>query len=80
MLSITVDTKMTAHPRKSFCHQYMQGEVGVEPSFTNRGNALFTEQCRLDMNTYSFSQGAINDWNKLTDDCINANGVNVFKN
>ena len=39
---------------------------------------LVTEQCRLDMRKYSFSQRVINEWNKLSNDCVNASSVNMF--
>ena len=42
--------------------------------------ALVKEQCRLDMRNYSFSQRVINELNKLSNDCINASCVNMFKN
>ena len=42
--------------------------------------ALIKEQCRLDMRKYSFSQRVINEWNKLSNDCVNASSVNLFKN
>ena len=29
---------------------------------------------------YSFSQRTINEWNKLSTDCVNASSVNMFKN
>ena len=38
--------------------------------------ALVKEQCRLDMRKYSFSQRVINEWNKLSNDCVNASSVN----
>ena len=41
---------------------------------------LVKEQCRLDMRKYSFSQSVINEWNKLSNDCVNAGSVNTFKN
>ena len=37
-------------------------------------------QCRLDIIKYSFSQRIINEWNKLSTDCVTANSVNMFKN
>ena len=43
-------------------------------------SALIKEQCRLEMRKYSFSQSVVNEWNKLSNDCINASGVNMFKN
>ena len=36
--------------------------------------------CRLDIRMYSFSQRTINEWNKLSTDCITASSVDVFKN
>ena len=39
--------------------------------------ALVKEQCRLDMRKYSFSQRTINEWNKLSNDCINASSVKI---
>ena len=41
--------------------------------------ALVKEQCRLDMRKYSFSQRVMNEWNKLSNDRVNASSVNVFK-
>ena len=29
---------------------------------------------------YSFSQRTINEWNKLSTDCVNVSSVNMFKN
>ena len=42
--------------------------------------ALVKEQCRLDMRKYSFSQRVMHEWNKLPNDCVIANIVNMFKN
>ena len=39
--------------------------------------ALVKEQCRLDMRKYSFSQGVINEWNKLSNDRVNASTCSV---
>ena len=36
--------------------------------------ALVKEQCRLDMKKYSFS----NEWNKLSNNCVNVSSVNIF--
>ena len=43
-------------------------------------SALVKEQCRLEMRKHPFSQRVINEWNKLSNDCINASSVNMFKN
>ena len=32
------------------------------------------------MRKYSFSQIAINEWNIVSNDCVNASSVNMFKN
>ena len=44
------------------------------------GVKLVKDQCRLDIRKYSFSQRTINDWKKLSTDCITASSVNMFKN
>ena len=41
---------------------------------------LVKDQCRLDIRKYSFSQRRVNQWNKLSTDCITASSVNIFKN
>ena len=40
---------------------------------------LVKDQCRLDIRKHSFSQRTINEWNKLSTDCVTASSVNVFK-
>ena len=42
--------------------------------------ALVKEQCRLDTRKYSFSQRVINEWNRLSNDCVNVSSVNKLKN
>ena len=41
---------------------------------------LLKDQCRLDIRKHSFSQRTINEWNKLSTDCVTASSVNMFKN
>ena len=41
---------------------------------------LVKDQCRLDIRKNSFSQRTINEWNKLSTDCVTASSVNMFKN
>ena len=41
---------------------------------------LVKDQCRLDIRKHSFSQRTINEWNKLSTDCVTASSVNMFKN
>ena len=41
---------------------------------------LVKDQCRLDSRKFSFSQRRVNEWNKLSTDCITASSVNMFKN
>ena len=48
-----------------------------EGSRTRGHKALVKEQCRLNS---TFSHRVINEWNKLTNDCVNASSVNMFKN
>ena len=40
---------------------------------------LVKDQCRLDITKHSFSQRTINEWNKLSTDCVTASSVNMFK-
>ena len=42
--------------------------------------ALVKTQCRLDMRKYSFSHRVIHELNKLSNYCVNASSVNMFKN
>ena len=41
---------------------------------------LVKDQCRLEIRKHSFSQRTINEWNKLSTDCVTASSVNMFKN
>ena len=41
---------------------------------------LVKDQYRLDIRKHSFSQRTINEWNKLSTDCVTASSVNMFKN
>ena len=44
------------------------------------GVTLVKKQCRLDIRTFSFSQRIINEWNRLSADCVGASSINIFKN
>ena len=44
------------------------------------GVTLAKKQCRLDIKTFSFSQRTVNEWNRLSADCVGASSVNIFKN
>ena len=35
---------------------------------------------KLHSRMYSFSQRTVNDWNKLSADCVNSSSINLFKN
>ena len=41
--------------------------------------ALVKHQCIFDIRKYSFSR-TINEWNKLSTDCVTTSSVNIFKN
>ena len=41
---------------------------------------LVKDPCRLDIRKYSFSQRTINEWNKLSMDCVIASSLDIFKN
>ena len=38
------------------------------------------KQSRLDVRKFSFSQRTINVWNTLSEECVHASSVNMFKN
>ena len=40
---------------------------------------LVKDQCRLDIRKYSFTLRTINEWNKLSTDCVTASSVNMVK-
>ena len=44
------------------------------------GLTLTKKQCRLDIRTFSFSQRTVNEWNRLSADCVGVSSVNIFKN
>ena len=44
------------------------------------GVTLAKKQCRLDIINFSFSQRTVNEWNRLSADCVAASSVNIFKN
>ena len=44
------------------------------------GVTLAKKQCRLDIRKKSFSQRTVNEWNRLSADCVDASSVNIFKN
>ena len=41
---------------------------------------LAQKQCRLDIRKFSFSPRTVNEWNRLSGDCVGASSVNMFKN
>ena len=52
-----------------------------ESKITRRHNfTLVKTQSRLDVRKFSFSQRAINVRNKLSEECVHASSVNMFKN
>ena len=56
--------------------------MGTDKEVRTRGHEvkLVKDQCMLIIRKYSFSQRTINEWNKLSTDCITASSVNMFKN
>ena len=54
----------------------------IKESKINRGHnfTLVKKQSRLDVRRYSFSHRTINVWNKLSEECVHASSVNMFKN
>ena len=54
--------------------------VKEERRTRRHGITLVKKQCRLDIRKFSFSQRTVNEWNRLSDDCVGASSVNMFKN
>ena len=60
----------------------------IEMFFSNKKDSrtrghevkLIQDLCRLDIRKYSLSQRIINEWNKLSMDCVTASSMNMFKN
>ena len=54
----------------------------IKESKITRGHnfTLVKKQSRLDVRKFQFSQRTINVWNKLSQECVNASSVNMFKN
>ena len=54
----------------------------IKESKITRGHnfTLVKKQSRLDVRKFSFSQRTINVWKKLTEECVHASSVNMFKN
>ena len=52
----------------------------VSTLLTHLSQYNLKDQCRLDIKKYALSQRTINEWNKLTMNCVTASSVNIFKN
>ena len=54
--------------------------VKEERRTRGHGDTLAKKQCRLDIRTFSFSQRIVNEWKRLSAECVGASSVNIFKN
>ena len=54
--------------------------VKEERRTRGHGVTLAKKQCRLDIRKFSLSQRTVNEWNRLSADCVGASSVNIFKN
>ena len=54
--------------------------VKEERRTRRHGVTLAKKQCRLDIRKFSFSQRTVNEWDRLSADCVGASSVNIFKN
>ena len=54
--------------------------VKEERRTRGHGVTLAKKQCRLDIIIFLFSKGTVNEWNRLSADCVGASSVNIFKN
>ena len=53
--------------------------VKEERRTRGHGITLAKMQCRLDIRNFLFSQITVNEWNRLSADCVGASSVNMFK-
>ena len=58
--------------------RYIVFSVKEERRTRGHGFALAKKQCRLDINKFSFSQRIVNEWNRLSVDCVDASSVNNY--
>ena len=54
--------------------------VKEERRTRGHGVTLAKKQCRVDIRKFSFLQRTVNEWNRLSADCVGASSVNMFKN
>ena len=54
--------------------------VKEEKRTRRHGITLAKKQCRLDIIKISFSQRTVNEWNRLSADCVGVSNVDIFKN
>ena len=52
--------------------------VKKERRTRGHGVALAKKQCRLDIRQFSFSQRIVNEWNRVSADCVGASRVNII--
>ena len=63
---------------EQMCEEEGVGFVDLWGYFVGHGVTLAKKQCRLDI--IKFSQRIVNEWNRLSADCVGASNVNIFKN
>ena len=52
--------------------------VNEERRTSGHGVTLAKKQCKLDIRKFSFSQRTVNEWNRLSADCVGASSVNIY--
>ena len=52
--------------------------VKEERRTRGHGVTLAKKQCRLDIRIFSFLQRTVNEWDRLSADCVGASSVNIF--
>ena len=53
--------------------------VKKERRTRGHGVALAKKLCILDIRHFSFSQRTVNEWKRISADCVGASSVNMFK-
>ena len=59
---------------------FLKLEIKVSKITRRHNFTLVKKHSRFDVRKFSFSQRTINVWNNLSEECVHASSVNMFKN
>ena len=52
--------------------------IKKERGTRGHGVTLAKKECRLEIRKFKFSQRTVNEWNRLSADCVGASIINMF--